>query len=63
MSWDTSSIAAMEQTAREEAEQDCSIKIRGQWLCVTLIEDGKFHYQWGKNLVTRNTAIEIHKTK
>lgn len=62
--WDTSSIDAMERTARSEADHDCSLKIRGQWLEVAYIEaSDTFTYKWGKNMVPRHVAETVHATR
>lgn len=62
MSWDTSSIDAMIETAKGEADQDCSVKINGKWLCVTVGSDS-VTYQYGKKFISRNAAIELLKQK
>lgn len=61
--WNTKSIEGMEQTAREEADQDCSKKIGNYYLCVTWTGGDNFTYQWGKNFITRDAAVNVHKIK
>lgn len=64
MDWDTSSIDAMEATARHEADGMCAVKIRDHWLEVRYVESSRnFRYQWGKNLISREEAANILKTK
>lgn len=60
--WNTKTIEGMEQTAKEEQMQDCSVKVNGTWLCVTVSADS-ITYQYGKNFVSRNQAIEILKLR
>jgi hypothetical protein len=62
--WDTTSIEAMERTARAEAQNDCSLKIRDQWLEVRYDPaTEKFTYKWGKNMVPRHVAETVHATQ
>lgn len=61
--WDTSSIDGMERTAKAEADHDCSLKIREQWLEVTWHpEKQEFTYKWGKNMVPRAVAVSVRAT-
>lgn len=59
-------IEQMEQIAREEADGCCNTKIRGVWLEVKDLSDRarkqKFQYQWGKNIVSREIAINVLAT-
>jgi hypothetical protein len=69
--WDTSSIDAMERTAIAQADGDCNLRIGEHWLRVQHIgtarkrsgkgRENAFQYHWGKNIVTRADAIEVHK--
>lgn len=60
--WNTKSIEGMEQTAKGEESQDCSVKVNGTWLCVTAGSDS-ITYQYGKNFISRNQAIEVLKLR
>lgn len=57
-SWDTSSIEAMERTAKGQEDGCCSKKIGEHWLEVQY-KEGKFKYMWGKNYVNREDAVEV----
>jgi hypothetical protein len=59
--WDTSTLEAMEQTAKAEADGTCSLRIRGHWLEVRWL-GGAFEYQWGLNNVPRNVAAEVRRS-
>jgi hypothetical protein len=67
--WDTTSIDGMERTAKNEADRNCNVKIRDHWLEVFWTPTaagngtGKFSYKWGKNYVTRGTAMNVLATR
>lgn len=64
MDWDTRTIEGMEQTAREEAQNDCNKKINGKWLAVICYAsngpiDEYFKYLYNEKQITRETAIKL----
>lgn len=64
MSWDTSSIEAMENTCREETEGNCNKKVYGLWLEVILYAgqgpiDEHYEYLYNEKRISRERASAI----
>lgn len=62
--WDTSSLEAMEKTAKGQADNSCSKRIKGRWLDVVAYEasgpnDGYFKYTYFSKPIARADAVRL----
>jgi hypothetical protein len=46
-------IDELEFTAKQNPNNQCDVKIRGQLLSCTMTVDGVFHYHWINNIISR----------
>ncbi len=59
--WNSSSVSAMERTAREQADGLCAKKIADRWLDIWWDDAcDSFLYKYHGKVVTREEAVKLH---
>lgn len=56
-------METMEASAKGEEDGCYNVKIRQHWLEVESLLDGTFRYRWGKNIVSREHAVNVLATR